>query len=190
MIWRTCGSLSALVGTQRVLDAGRGVRGAGRHEAEVLRVSASSRSSRRPRASLVAVPEGRHPVAADQAGDRGVVDAGLLRQLALRHLLGLELGSQPFVERSAVLRSSWSHWAPLVLPPVRRGHMQYPSRSVGAYITRWYSRVGRSARDHAVAVWCGRGPVRGVTPSGRPWSGHRDRRSAARAGDGAASKRA
>ena len=48
-------------------------------------------------------PEGRHAVTADQPGDRRVVHARLLGELALGHLLGLELSSQPFVERSAVL---------------------------------------------------------------------------------------
>ena len=47
--------------------------------------------------------ERRHAVAADQSRDRRVIDARLLGELPLRHLLGLELGSQPFVERSAVL---------------------------------------------------------------------------------------
>src|SRR4029077_5018212 len=44
----------------------------------------------------------RHAVAADESRDRRVIDARLLGELALRHLLGLELGSKPFVERSAV----------------------------------------------------------------------------------------
>ena len=46
----------------------------------------------------------------DQPRDRRMVDARLLGQLALRHLLGLELRSKPFVERSAVLggHAAWA----------------------------------------------------------------------------------
>jgi hypothetical protein len=68
-------------------------------------------------------PERRHPVATDQPGDRGVIHARLLSELPLRHLLGLELGSKPFVERSAVLG----------------GHM-LTARSVG--ISRWEFSLG------------------------------------------------
>jgi hypothetical protein len=39
-----------------------------------------------------------------------------LSKLALRHLLGLELRSQPFVERSAVLGRHGCLGAPLVQP--------------------------------------------------------------------------
>ena len=47
--------------------------------------------------------EGGRAIATEQTRDRGVVHAGLLRQLALGHLLGLELSPQPFVEGAWVL---------------------------------------------------------------------------------------
>ena len=110
MIWRTCGSDEELVGAQRVLDACRRVRRACRDQAEVLRRIGVVAQLAKPASELGGGAEGRHPVAADQPRDRRVVDAGLLRQLALRHLLGLELGSKPFVERSAVLggHAAWA----------------------------------------------------------------------------------
>ena len=110
MIWRTCGSRQQLVGAQRVLDAGRRVGRPGGHEAQVLRRVGVVAQLAQPAGELGGGPEGRHPVTADQPRDRRVIDAGLLGELALRHLLGLELGSKPFVERSAVLggHAAWA----------------------------------------------------------------------------------
>ena len=45
-----------------------------------------------------------------------MIDARLLGELALRHLLGLELGSKPFVERSAVLGGHAAWALPGALP--------------------------------------------------------------------------
>ena len=92
-----------LVGAQRVLDAGGRVDRTGGDEAEVLGRVGVLAELAQPPGELRRGPERWHAVAADQAGDRRVVDARLLRELTLRHLLGLELGSQPLVERATVL---------------------------------------------------------------------------------------
>jgi hypothetical protein len=48
--------------------------------------------------------ERRHAVALDQPADRGVIHAGLERQLALAHLLLLQLAAQPGIEGSRRLK--------------------------------------------------------------------------------------
>ena len=111
MIWRTCGSLRQLVGAERVLDASGRVRRAGGDEAEVLRRVGVVAELAEAAGELGRGAERRHAVAADQPGDRRMVDARLLGELALRHLLGLELGSQPLVERATVLGGHDVVWA-------------------------------------------------------------------------------
>ena len=104
MTWRTCASPSASSARSAYSTRAVGFMVAlPETRPRYCGASASSRISRRPRASLVAVPSDGGPVTADEPRDRGVVDAGRLRQLALRHLLGLELGAQPLVEGSTVL---------------------------------------------------------------------------------------
>ena len=63
-----------------------------------------------------------------------MIDAGLLGELTLRHLLGLELGSKPFVERSSVLGRHVVEGAP----------SDRPGRLAGV-VPRWlHYRLGRS----------------------------------------------
>src|SRR5439155_22538860 len=91
-------------GTYSVIDSRGLVRRTGGDEAEVLRRVGVVAQLTKAAGELRRGAKGGHPVSADEARDRRVVDAGLLGELPLGHLLGLELGSQPFVERSAVLR--------------------------------------------------------------------------------------
>ena len=97
------GLAQPLVGAKRVLDARRWVRRAGGDEPQVLRrvgvVAELTEATRQFRRGS----QRRHAVATDEPRDRGVVHPRLLRQLPLGHLLDLELGSQPFIERSTVL---------------------------------------------------------------------------------------
>ena len=103
MIWRTCGSESA--SSARSAYSTRAVGFCGPTDttpSAVLRVGVVADLAE-PAGQLGGRAERGHPIAPDQPGDRRVVDARLLRQLALRHLLGLELGSKPLVECAAVL---------------------------------------------------------------------------------------
>ena len=112
MIWRTCGSLSRssarseystrAIGLVGPMTPARGRPGCRRRP--------GVRAGRGP-ASLRFQATAFGP--ADQSRDRRVVDAGLLGELPLGHLLGFELGSQPFVERSAVLARHRGMRAPL-----------------------------------------------------------------------------
>ena len=100
-----------VVRAQRVLDAGGRVdRGPARHEAQVLRGVRVVAQLAQAAGQLGGGAQRRGPVAADEAGDRRVVDARRLGQLALRHLLGLELCAQPLVEGAAVLLGHY-RWA-------------------------------------------------------------------------------
>ena len=103
MIWRTCGSVRSSSARSEYSTRAVGFIDAGGHQAEVLRrigvVTQLAQAARQFRGGA----ERWHAVAADEPGDRRVIDARLLGELALRHLLGLELGSQPFIEGSAVL---------------------------------------------------------------------------------------
>ena len=176
MIWRTCGSVSA--SSARSAYSTRAVGFCGPMDttpSAVLRVGVVADLAQ-PAGQLGGRAEGRHPVAADEPGDRRVVDTRLLRQLALRHLLGLELGSQPFVECAAVLgrharlglgsrvpcagstavSSAWSVRPNHPLVP-RAGALRVGTREV------WWGRV-RSGRE----------PVRGMVRDPGPASrGHR-----------------
>src|SRR4051812_15155745 len=92
-----------LVGSKRVFDARCGIGAPGRDEAEVLRRVRVLPQLAESAGELGCSPERRHPVATDQPRDGRVVNARLLGELPLRHLLGFELGPEPFVERSSVL---------------------------------------------------------------------------------------
>ena len=158
MIWRTCGSREQVVRAQRVLDPGGRVRRPGGDEAQVLRRVRVVAQLAQAAGQLGRRPEGRHPIAADEPGDRRVIDAGLLGQLPLRHLLGLELGSQPLVERSAVLGRHVCLGAPWAdrcgSGPARGASMPDDADAARACITRWY-RVGRARRRRCGAGRCG-----------------------------------
>ena len=114
MIWRTCGSLSISSARRAYSTRAVGFVGPGGDQAEVLRRVGILAELAQAAGELGRGAERRHAVAADQAGDRRVVDARLLGELPLRHLLGLELGSQPLVERATVLGGHASLGAPLV----------------------------------------------------------------------------
>ena len=110
MIWRTCGSDRRSSARSAYSTRAVGLVAPGGDEPQVLRGVGVVAQLAQPAGQLGRGPERRHPVTADQPGDRRVIDARLLGQLPLRHLLGLELGSKPFVERSAVL-SGHAAWA-------------------------------------------------------------------------------
>ena len=103
MIWRTCGSQRSSSARSAYSTRAVGFVAPEATRPEVLRRVGVVAQLAQATSELRRGPEGRHPIAADQPGDRRVIDARLLGELALRHLLGLELGSKPFVERSAVL---------------------------------------------------------------------------------------
>ena len=103
MTWRTCASHSYSSARSAYSTRAVGSRPPADDQTEIGRRVGVVAQLAQAAGELGGGPEGRHPIAADQSGDRGMVDTRLLRQLALRHLLGLELGPQPFVEGSAVL---------------------------------------------------------------------------------------
>src|SRR4051812_28097770 len=152
-----------LVGTQRVLDARGGVLGADGHDAERRAGVGVVADLAQAPGELGRRAEGRHPITADQPGDGRVVDAGLLGKLALRHLLGLELGSQPLVECAAVVGRHARFWARSAVLAVR---VRVSNAWCIGPITRSYSRP-RIARGEGRRVWWGRGrSVR--SPFGEP----------------------
>ena len=99
-----------IVGAQRVLDARRWVAGRRRDEAEVVRSLGFVAQLAQAAGELGGCAERRCAVAADQPRDRRMIDARLLRQLALRHLLRLKLSPQPLVEGSPVLDAHRILW--------------------------------------------------------------------------------
>jgi hypothetical protein len=103
MIWRTCGSRRSSSARSAYSTRAVGFVAPDATRPEVLgRVGVVAQLAQTA-GQLRRRAERRHPIAADQARDRRVIDARLLGELALRHLLGLELGSQPLVERATVL---------------------------------------------------------------------------------------
>ena len=92
MTWRTCASLRQSSERSAYSTRAVGLVVAGADEAEVLRRVRVVAQLAQAAGELGRGAERRRPIAADQARDRRVVDARLLRELALRHLLGLELG--------------------------------------------------------------------------------------------------
>jgi hypothetical protein len=98
-----------------------------------------------------------------------MIDARLLRELSLRHLLGLELGSKPLVERATVLGGHDVVGRSVHLSKrlvTRCPHDHEPPRT--SCITRWYRphrrRPGRP-RSRCGAVGIGSGRIGHGTPS-------------------------
>ena len=196
MIWRTCGSVRRSSARSAYSTRAVGFVDAGGDEPQVLRGVGVVAQLAQAAGQLGRGPERRHPVAADQPRDRRVVDARLLGELSLRHLLGLELGSKPFVERSSVLGRHVSAWAlrpdrPMALRPMPR----WPNYRCGARrscITRWYRASTAPRRPESRSVWCGRAGSRAAWPERRPRTkvrgpsrrpdGHAPARSRRRAG--------
>ena len=146
MIWRTCGSLSRSSARSAYSTRGGRVHRPGRDETEVLRRVRVVPKLAQATGELGRRPEGRHPIAADQAGDGRVVHARLLRQLALRHLLGFELGPQPLVEGSAVLCRHVEVGAPSGSAIVR-GSSPRVIATIGWGLAASVSPVGTDGRD-------------------------------------------
>ena len=119
-----------LVGAKRVLDARGRIGRPGGDETQVLRRVGVVAQLTQAASELGGGAQRGHAVTADQPGDGRVIDTRLLGELALRHLLGLELGSKPFVERSAVL-AGHAAWALLGACP-----RAVESRSFGASMPR------------------------------------------------------
>ena len=71
--------------------------------------------------------ERRHPIFTRKARDRGVVNPGLLRQLALRQLPGFELGLQPLVECARRGPRRTRRGIPVATWRLRLGHVQSTS---------------------------------------------------------------
>src|SRR3990170_2188313 len=92
------GLAQELVTTQRVLDARGGKLLASGHAGEVGRsivfLADLAQAARQPGGGA----ERRHPVTLDQSGDGRVIDPRLEGQLALAHLLLLQLAAEPAVE--------------------------------------------------------------------------------------------
>ena len=142
-----------IVGSQGVLDACGGIHIAGGYETEVFRrVGVVPQLAQAP-GQLGRRAQRWHTVAADEPGDRGMVHAGLLGKLPLRHLLGFELSSKPVVERSAVLSGHMCLNAPLVYP-FEGALAQLSAGCRHGCITHSY-RAGAPRRRAQGRVWCG-----------------------------------
>ena len=155
MIWRTCGSLRTSSARSAYSTRAVGFGGARRHQAEVLRRVGVLAQLAQAAGQLGGGSERRHPVAADQPRDRRVVDARLLGELPLGHLLGLELGSQPFVEGSSVLGR---HMGPLGTPlgddRLATELRDDPTRPVASLSPVGTDRA-RARAWRVLPVWCG-----------------------------------
>ena len=149
MTWRTCGSLRrsserSAYSTRAVgwlVDDGRRPKYCGRL-ALVTQLAQAARQ-------LGGGAERRRAVAAHEARDRRVIDTGLLRQLALRHLLRLELGPQPLVEGPTVLDA---HGTPTALSSHRHVPAQPPLGSRPIIGARMRRRNGPLVRGWVHAV--------------------------------------
>src|SRR6188508_2243199 len=87
------------------------------HQAEVLRSLGLVAQLPEAASELGGGPKRGGSVTPNKARDGRVIDTRLLRQLALRHLLRLELGPQPIVEGPSVMDAHRITWC-----VVRRGH--------------------------------------------------------------------